>query len=146
MIYLGIESVNSFAILYNQKTGGLAKMLVILFVVITSLPLNLIYRARNRYFTDHVGLSVELVCFNFLIILLTTLILNIAGVGGYVDESVLTGIFISLNLYFLVRAGRTFYEEKPVMIVVKSLLMIGVIRISVEVYRIILFYVTLAAL
>ncbi|CAN5138443.1 hypothetical protein BH09BAC3_BH09BAC3_32050 [soil metagenome] len=146
MIYLGIESVNSFAVLYNQKTGGLAKMLVILFVVIVSLPLNLIYRARNRYFTDHVGLAVELVCFNFLVILLTTLILNVAGVGNYVDERVLTGIFITLNLYFLVRAGKTFYEEGPLRLVLRSLLMLGVLRVSIELYRIVLFYVTMAAL
>jgi len=146
MINIGIESVNSFAILYNQKTSGLAKMLVIVFVVIVSLPLNLIYRKKNRYFTDHVGLSVELVCFNLLIIIIMTLVLNIFGLGKYISEDILTGMTVTLNLYFLVRSARTFYEERPFMMVLKSVLMIGVLRISIEAYRAILFYVTIATL
>jgi hypothetical protein len=147
MARLGFTDITSFSIVYDQKTAGLAKMLVIVFVVVASLPLNLIYRARNRYFTDHVGLSMELVCFNLLInALLLTLIVNIFSVGTYVDETVLTAIFVSTNLYFLIRSGRIFYDEKGVALVLKSILMIGVLKIALEVYRAILFYVTLWAL
>ncbi len=147
MTKLGFQSVSSFSILYDQKTQGLAKMLVIVFVVIASLPMNLIYRSRNRYFLDHVGLSVELVCFNLLInALLLTLIVNVFRIGAYVDERVLTGIFIATNLYFLIRAGKTFYQEKGVMLIVKSLLMIVVLKVALEAYRTILFYITLATL
>ena len=64
MTELGVHDITSFSLLYDQKTSGLAKMLVIVFAVLASIPLNLIYRSRHRYFTDHVGLAVELVCFN----------------------------------------------------------------------------------
>ncbi len=147
MTRLGFTDITSFSILYDQKTAGLAKMLVIVFVVVASLPLNLIYRARNRYFTDHVGLSMELVCFNLLInALLLTLIVNSLRIGSYVDETVLTIIFVSTNLYFLIRSGRIFYDEKGPALVLKSMLMIGVLKVALEVYRAILFYVTLWAL
>ena len=81
MTKLGIQDVNSFSILYDQKTAGFAKMLVIVFVVLTSLPLNLIHPSRRRYFTDHVGLSIELVCFNLLINAL--LLNNPCGNGSF---------------------------------------------------------------
>lgn len=144
MTRLGFHDVSSFAILYDQKTAGFAKMLVFLFAVVASLPLNLIYRSRNRYFTDHVGLSIELVCFNLLInALLLTLFVNLLGLGTRLDEFVLTAIFISTNLYFLIRSGRIFYEEKGIRLIIKSLFMIAVLKISLEIYRAILFYVTI---
>lgn len=147
MARLGFTDITSFSILYDQKTAGLAKMLVIVFVVIASLPLNLIYRSRNRYFTDHVGLSMELVCFNLLInALLLTLIVNLFGLGGYVDETVLTIVFVSTNLYFLIRSGAIFYGERMLPLVLKSILMIGVLKVALEAYRAILFYITLSAL
>lgn len=144
MTQLGFHDVSSFSILYNQKTAGFAKMLVILFVVVASLPLNLIYRSRSRYFTDHVGLSIELVCFNLLInALFLTLLVNLSGLGAHLDEFILTAIFISTNIYFFIRSGRIFYEEKGIRLIMKSLIMIGVLKISLEIYRAILFYVTI---
>lgn len=147
MTSLHIQEVSSFAILYDQKTTGFAKMMVILFAVLTSLPLNVIYRARKRYFTDHVGLAVELVCFNlFINALLLTLLVNLFRLGSYLDETVLTGVFITTNLYFLLRSGWTFYEQKGVMLIAKSLLMIAVLKVALELYRAILFYVTIWSL
>jgi hypothetical protein len=147
MTRLHIQDVNSFAILYDQKTTGFAKMMVILFAILASLPLNVIYRARQRYFTDHVGLAVELVCFNlFINALLLTLLVNLFKLGGYLDETVLTGIFIITNLYFLLRSGIIFYEQKGVMLVAKSLLMIAVLKEALEAYRAVLFYVTIWSL
>ena len=122
-------------------------MLVILFAILASLPLNLLYRSRNRYFTDHVGLSVELVCFNlFLNALFLSLIVRLSGLGAHLDELILTGIFVSTNLYFLIRSGRIFYEEKGFKLIAKSLFMILVLKVTLEVYRTILFYVTIGTL
>ena len=57
-------NVRGFELMYNDKTTNLAKMLVVVFVALGSLPLSLIFAKRNRYFTDHVALSIELTCFN----------------------------------------------------------------------------------
>jgi len=144
---LGHSGIASFSVIYDQKTTALAKLMVIVFVIISSLPLNLIYRSRNRYFTDHLGLAVELACFNLAInAILLTVTVNILGLGAYLDEAVLTGIFISTNLYFLVRSGRVFYDERGLRLVLKSVLMILVLKASLELYRAILFYVTIWSL
>ena len=147
MADLGINDIKSFELLYDQKTAGLAKMLVIVFVIIVSLPLHLIYRSRNRYFTDHVGLSVELVCFNlFINAILLSLLVNLFHLGSNLEEWGLTVILILTNLYFLLRAGFTFYEDRGIKLVIRSLFMILILRISLELFRTILFYVTIWAL
>ena len=144
---IGIHDINAFALIYDQKSTSLAKMMVIAFAVIASLPLNLIYRSPSRYFTDHVGLAVELVCFNLLInALVLTLVVSVFGLGAHLDELILTGIFITTNLYFLIRSGRTFYEEKILPLIFKSMIMILVLKVSLELYRLILFYLTIWAL
>jgi len=145
MTELGIQDFASFALVYDQKTIGLAKMMVIVFAIVFSLPLNLIYRTRNRYFTDHVGLSVELVCFNLFI---NALLLSViaALVGTYISELVLTGILVTTNLYFISRSGVTFYHDKGVKLVFRSLLMLIMLKVALEVYRAILFYITIWSL
>jgi len=136
--------INSFSLLYNTHTTSLAKLMVMVFVVLASLPLNLLYFKRNRYFTDHINYTVELACFNlFINALVLTLIVRVFGLGKYLDELVLTIIFVSTNLYFLIRSGRTYYHEKGINLVLKSILMILFLKIALEAYRAILFFVTM---
>jgi Protein of unknown function (DUF3667) len=147
MAEVGILDFASFSLVYDQKTGGLAKMMVIVFAIVFSLPLNLIYRNRNRYFTDHVGIAVELVCFNlFINALLLSLVTGILGIGAYINETILTTILVTTNLYFIVRSGITFYEDRGFKLVLRSLLMLVMLKIALEAYRAILFYVTLWSL
>lgn len=139
-------SAQSFEILYNQKSNGLAKLLVIVFAVMASLPLNLFYRKRNRYFADHVGLMVELACFNlFVNALLMTLAAKFLGLGQFLDDNLLMISFLLTNAYFLLRASYTFYKERGVKLIIKSLIMIAILKLALEVYRFILFLVTVWA-
>jgi Protein of unknown function (DUF3667) len=133
MISTDINTVQAFSVIYNQKTEGLAKLLVMVFVVLASLPLNILYRKKNRYFIDHVGYQVEMACFNF-------------GLGNFVDELSLTILFVATNLYFLIRSGITFYGERGWRLIVKSLMMIFVLRLALEGYRAVLFFVTIWSL
>lgn len=136
--------IGAFELLFNIKTVGLAKLMVMVFVVFASLPLNALYAKRNRFFTDHIGYMVELACFNlFINTIILTLISHFLGFGHYLTENVLTGIFISTNLYFLLRSGWTFYGERNVMLVLKSVLMILVLKVALELYRSVLFFVTI---
>jgi hypothetical protein len=144
MVSLQMRDLSSFSVIYNQKTAGLAKLMVMVFVIISSLPLNFLYRKKNRFFADHVGFMVELACFNlFVNAIFLTLITLILGVGHYLDELALTFIFISTNLYFLIRSGIVFYNEKGWRLVVKSILMLLFLKVALEIYRGILFFVTL---
>lgn len=147
MISMDITTVQAFSIIYNQKTEGLAKLLVMVFVVLASLPLNILYRKKNRYFTDHVGYQVEMACFNLAInAILLTVLTKIFGLGNYVDELTLTILFVATNLYFLIRSGITFYEERGWRLIVKSFVMILVLRLALEAYRAVLFFVTIWSL
>jgi hypothetical protein len=147
MIAMSIRDVQSFSIIYNIKTTGLAKLMVMVFVVIASLPLNIFYRKKNRFFTDHVGYLVELACFNlFVNALLITLVAKIFGIGHYLDETTLASIFVATNLYFLLRSGITFYQEDGWELVFKSILMVVILKIALEIYRAILFFVTIWSL
>jgi hypothetical protein len=140
-------AVPSFELIYNLKTASLAKLIVMVFVVIASLPLNLLYWKKNRYFTDHVGYTVELACFNlFVNAIVLSLFAAFLGAGKYLDETVLTVIFICTNLYFVLRSGHQFYGEKGWRLILKSIVMILFLKLSLEIYRAILFFVTLWSL
>jgi hypothetical protein len=134
----------SFSLIYNLKTVGLAKLMVMIFVVIGSLPLNLLYRKRNRFFTDHIDYMVELACFNLLVNAITlSAVAAFTGIGNYLNETSLTIFFISTNLYFLMRSSAQFYGEKGWRLVVKSIIMMLFLKVALELYRSILFFVTI---
>lgn len=137
--------LESFTLFYNMKTISLAKLMVMVFVILSSLPLNLLYWKKNKYFTDHVTYAVELACFNlFVNAILLTIIVRLGGIGHYLNETTLTVIFIITNLYFVLRSSHMFYQEKSWRLIVKSLTMLVFLKIALEGYRAILFFVTLA--
>ena len=145
-------SLEGYGLMYDAKTMGLAKLLMVVFVLLASLPLSLIFIKKNRYFTDHVTLSVELACYNMFVnaILLSVLLLGLSkvfhwsgsGLGGYLNDTTLTVIFISTNMYFIYRAARTFYQQKGKRLIVKSMLAIVGLFIALEAYKFLLFFVT----
>jgi hypothetical protein len=137
----------SFSIVYNLKTVTLAKLLVMVFVVLASIPLNFLYRKRNRYFTDHFGYAVELACFNlFINAIAVDVITTIIPIGRYIGEGAVTSLFIATNLYFLLRSSNVFYGERGWRLALKSALMIFSLKIALEIYRLVLFFVTLWSL
>lgn len=146
-------SLQGYELMYNAKSTSLAKLLVVLYVLLASIPLSLIYlKKRNRYFTDHVTLSVELACYNLFInaILLSVLLWLASGllrVGNlpwqsYLNDTTLTGIFITTNLYFVYRASATFYGQQGKRLWLKGILVILGLFLALEVYRLLLFLVT----
>ncbi len=145
-VAMGMD-LSSFSVIYNLKTVSFAKLMVMVFVVISSLPLNFLYRKRNRFFTDHVGYMVELACFNlFVNAIVLSILTAFLGLGKYLDEFSLTVIFISTNLYFVVRSSHEFYKEKSWRLVIKSILMVLFLKIALELYRVVLFFVTIWSL
>lgn len=135
---------DAFELLYNETTVGYAKLLVIVFAILASLPLNILYKKSERFFTDHVGLMVELACFNlFVNALVITLMAKILPIGELLNENVLTVIFILTNLYFLVRSSSIFYQETGWGLAFKSVVQLAVLKVALEAYRLILFLVTI---
>lgn len=145
-------SLSGFELIYNQKTTVLAKLLIVVFVWLASVPLSLIFRKKNRYFTDHVALSVELACFNIFVnaLVLSVILLVLSKIfkwsgttlGSYLDDTTLTIIFVSTNLYFIYRAAKTFYGQTGKSLIIKSALGIIGLFLALEAYRLLLFFVT----
>lgn len=145
-------SLTGYELMYNQKSTSLAKLLIIVFVVVASLPMMVIYRKKNRYFTDHVALAVELTSFNlamnalflslFLMVVNKLLYWTHSGWEKYLDDFTLTIIFVLTNTYFLFKAGRTFYAQKGKILIVKVVLGMLGLFIALEAYRLILFLIT----
>ena len=89
---------------------------------------------------------VELACFNlFVNALLMTLAAKFLGLGQFLDDDLLMISFLLTNAYFLLRASYTFYKERGVKLIVKSLIMIAILKLALEAYRFILFLVTVWA-
>jgi len=142
-----------FELMYNENSMRLAKMLIVVFVLLASLPLSLIFVKRNRFFSDHVALAVELTSFNLAVnaIGLTMLLSFISLIfhwmklswGLYLNDLTLTIIFVLTNLYFLFRASQTFYNQKGKRLIIKALLGILGLFLALEAYRFILFFLTI---
>lgn len=147
MVNIHVLNLSSFSLIYDQKSTSLAKLLVMVFVILASLPLNFIYKKRNRYFNDHFVYCIELACFNLLInTLLLKVLIYVLGIGHYIDDFMLTSIFIVTNLYFLLRSGVTFYNQKGWELFLKSVMMILFLKLTLEIYRAILFFITMISL
>ncbi|HEY9046299.1 MAG TPA: DUF3667 domain-containing protein [Ohtaekwangia sp.] len=147
-------TMQGFELMYNDKTTSLAKLLVVVFVVLASLPLSLIFRKKNRYFTDHVAFSVELTSFNLAInaIALSLLFALINAIfrfshsssyGIYLNDLTLTIIFVSTNLYYIFYAARTFYSQRGKRLILKAFAGILGLFVALEVYRFFLFFITI---
>jgi hypothetical protein len=145
-------SLQAYTLMYDAKSQSLAKLLIVVFILLASLPLSLIYRKRTLYFTDHTALAVELACFSLAVnaLLLSGIFwtLNTAfnwadsGWIQYLDDLAITIIFVITNTYFLWRASRTFYHQQGFLLYAKVLLALVGLYLSLEVYRLLLFFIT----
>ena len=56
---------------------------------------------------------------------------------------VLTLFFLTTNFYFLIRSGLLFYDQKGVKLMLNSMAMLAMLKLALEIYRAILFLLTL---
>jgi len=149
-------SIQGFEMMYNEKTNGFAKLLLVLFVVLASLPLSLIFRKKDRFFTDHLALSVELTSFNLainaislsVVLVIMNKLFKLSNVtwGNYLNDLSLTIVFVLTNLYFIFIAANSFYNQRGKRRIVKALLGVVGLFLALEVYRFLLFFITVWSL
>ena len=149
-------SIQGFEMMYNDKTNGFAKLLLVLFVILASLPLSLIFRKKDRFFTDHLALSVELTSFNLainaislsVVLVIMNKLFKWSNVtwGNYLNDLTLTIVFVLTNLYFIFIAANSFYNQKGKRRIVKALLGVLGLFLALEVYRFLLFFITVWSL
>jgi hypothetical protein len=139
---------------YNAKTTTLSKLLLIVFVPAVALIFAMLNFNRNRYFADHILMSLEFVCFMlFYIIILWGFIITAIGHvalyfqidAGFLENEniIIAPVSVSAMVYFLFRCERTFYEQKIIWAIFKSLVFIVALFWVITGYRYMLFYVTI---
>lgn len=143
---------------YNAKTSTMSKLLLILFVPMMAMVFAIVNFKRTRFFADHIIIALEFMCFLLFYATITLVLLlkaitfggDFAGIDLHFlleDEFVFTvPVVIILNYYFLVRAERTFYEQRWWIAFLKGLVILAALPVAVLIYRFILFYVTIAML
>jgi hypothetical protein len=142
-VSLGVD-VNAFAMLYNLKTATLAKLMVMVFVVISSLPLNFLYWKKNKFFMDHVGYAVELASFNlFLNAILLTIIVRLFGLGRLLRRNYSHHNFHFYQSIFCITKQLYFLRERSWRLVLKSVILILFLKVALEIYRSVLFFITI---
>lgn len=144
---------DEFNKIYAPKSENFAKTLIITNAFFLAAALQLFFFKRKKYFIDNLYFSFEYNSFGLLVnhfffpILVYILIIltQMFGVNirPYLNDSTLGTILLLTSFYFFVRGIKQFYNVKRIHIWSASILMLGVYIISIDLYRFVLFLVTM---
>jgi hypothetical protein len=142
-----------FTMRYRQQSTNLAKLLLIVFVLLAALPLALLNLSKKMFFIDHLMVSLEV---NSILVLVIHVVIPwmllavnpiIQHIGLSIEiifqdavYSLITMIFVIVIFYFV---HRRVYANKPVLSIIKALMLIPFIFVALQSYRAMLFFVTM---
>lgn len=145
-------SLEEFQGKYQTQSTNLSKLLLVTLVLAMTITYMIINYSKKNYFFDHLLVSLEFYSFHLLVNMLLLpaimlLMIKLASGVGWDWTGVLTDKFFSwpvygFILYFLFRAQRTFYNQKWYWAIPKTLLLFYLITETVQLYRKMLFYIT----
>ncbi|HRJ29848.1 MAG TPA: DUF3667 domain-containing protein [Cyclobacteriaceae bacterium] len=146
-------SIDAFRVNYEQQSTSLAKLLLIIFVLFTGLCIALFNIKSNKYFYDHITVSLE---FNAMFILMGNIALKLFALlitqfmllfdvllEQYLTDPVYTSIAGLLAVILLFSMQRRVYHNTVVWSLIKALAFIPCLAISMIAYRAILFFATI---
>lgn len=145
--------IEKFTREYNEQSGNLAKLLLVILVGIYTLPLSLINYAKKNQFFDHLQLSFEFNAFQLftsslilphLFLVIIKLMSNSFGIDWslLLSDEVYSKMSLLLFFYFFVRAQRTYYHQNWLMSGIKGAILAYLVIFSWKLYRFILFFLT----
>lgn len=145
-------SMEEFQEKYRAQSTNLSKLLLILLVLVLTCTHMVVNYSKKNYFFDHLLVSLEFYSFHLLVnmLLLPTIIfllIKIASVIGWDWNYLLTDKIFSipafvLILYFMIRAQKVFYNQKWYWAIPKAALLFYLFTLTIPLYRIMLFYIT----
>jgi hypothetical protein len=137
---------------YKKQSDSLAKLLIVITVFLLAVPLFLINYDRKLYFVDHLCVSFEFNAFFIFVnmigvsiilkIFLTTARL-LEYSPSFINDRFFFRLFIVTELYFFLMAIPTFYGKKGWVAVVKSVAMLFCVGIVINLYKGILFFISM---
>jgi hypothetical protein len=138
---------------YQSQSTNLSKLLIVLLVFAFTFFLMVVNYNKRIYFFDHLLFSLEFNSFMLIInsVLLPNLFVLIIKLGKTVGmdwDVLLTDNFFSIIsvitiAYFLLRGQLLFYKQKWFWAIPKIILLAYLLQLSVDLYRMMLFYVTM---
>jgi len=132
---------------FNGAIETQAKTLVFLMIPMLALALKLIYLRKKEYFVKHLVFSTHFYSFYLLMVagvyLLVRLSINIFRASSeYFNDVGMTAIVLSCSFVYLILGVRRAYESSWLMSAVRSLGLIVVVMIAIQLFRAILFFTT----
>lgn len=146
---------DELAEVYNQKTVGYSKLILILLVPLFGIAFWIMNFRRRPLFADHLLMGLEFMCYtlfyNTIILSLVLLVLHtvfkLFGVDInplFRDEKIfLLPIIVTSIMYYVYRSQRTFYADKIIPAVLKAAAFLVATLVVITLYRFILFQVTM---
>jgi len=136
---------NELALLFNEKIAGQSKAFIVLFIPVFALACALLFLKRKNFFTLHLVFATHF--FSFLLLFLSIFHFVIEIPNQYLfhlSSNQFETLAVALNLlvfiaYFAVAATR-FYNVKWHWAILISLVMAFLFLLSLQAYRILLFY------
>jgi hypothetical protein len=138
---------------YNSQSVSLTKLLIVILVFMFAILFSLVNFKRSLYFANHLYFAFEFTSFFLFVnmIMLSVLVTAAfyvahwlgADLDGVIGDNFFTWVFALTTLYFLIRGLRTYYRQKWVWAIGKSLLIIFCATYVFTFYKALLFYLTM---
>lgn len=140
---------------YNEKSSHEAKLLLILFVFLVSLPAALLFISRQRYYFDYFVFSIEYVnfimyCFMLflpwlmmLVAIVVQLIRPGKNVGIDINAPILYAAVLLLLWVYLTLAARRVFKQAWWLTIIKAAALIFCTIVAMFFYRFLVFEVTM---
>ena len=147
-------SLDDFRGKYEQQSSNLAKLLIILMAVFLSLPLALLFYSRKSFYSDHLMIALEYNSYNLFVnniflplpifpVLFLSQYLAHINIKPYLNDQTFSFIILLTSFYFFINAFKRFYGGKTVVIILKTIVIFLFLFIILELYRFILFFITI---
>lgn len=149
----GPLNLAAFTEAYNAHTTSLSKLLLVVLVFLFSAPLAALNYSKKNYFLDHLQVSFEFHAFLLLLnmvlgpLMFATIIHLVDYLFGWDwrmlgSESFYKYITILLCGYFFVQMQRIFYSDRWWVAALKSSVLVVLVFVSWQIYRLLLFLAT----
>ena len=146
-------SFEEFAREYTDKSTNLSKLFIVVLVFALAFVLFVLNFSRGNYFFEHVLFAFEFYSFQLLFIAVALanafrlIVSGMATIGWnlafLLSDSVFSTVTFAVLSYFVYRGLRSFYGQKWYWTAVKDILVLAGLQLTVELYRRLLFYLTM---
>ena len=146
-------TLEDFTILYQEQSTTIAKLFLLGFAFLCSIPIMLLNLSKKRYYVDHLLVAMEYTTFLILVVFMGIyLLMLIVMSAGFIFDADLKFLFAERYISILIALvsgivlyamERRVYAARSVFAIVKTMVLLPCIFGALQLYRIILFFITM---